>query len=205
MAATEALRFRHLAPEDAPAGLALSTEAGWNQTEADWRFMLAEGEAFGFEAGSWEAGGGLVASALVLPFEGAEDGALAWISMVLVTAAWRRRGLATRLMRHAVDRCEARKLTPLLDATPEGAAVYGRLGFEAVRAMTRWRAETPKAGSPRFAPPDPARIVELDAAIMGCRRPALIHHLAARAGCRGGMGDRGFVLGRDRPARRRLG
>ena len=31
------------APADAPAGLALSTEAHWNQNEADWRFFLSQG------------------------------------------------------------------------------------------------------------------------------------------------------------------
>ena len=33
--------------EDATAGLVLSTEAHWNQNEADWRFFLGQGIVFG--------------------------------------------------------------------------------------------------------------------------------------------------------------
>ena len=40
MAATEPLAIVELGSADAPAGLALSTEAHWNQNAADWRFFL---------------------------------------------------------------------------------------------------------------------------------------------------------------------
>ena len=40
MAGTDAAPSFELGPDDARAGLALSTEAHWNQNEADWRFFL---------------------------------------------------------------------------------------------------------------------------------------------------------------------
>ena len=45
MAATEQLAIVRLGPDDARAGLALSTEAHWNQNEADWRFFLTAGDS----------------------------------------------------------------------------------------------------------------------------------------------------------------
>ncbi len=47
MADTDQIAIVRLGPEDATAGLALSTEAHWNQNEADWRFFLTKGTVFG--------------------------------------------------------------------------------------------------------------------------------------------------------------
>jgi hypothetical protein len=47
MAATEPIDIVELGVGDAQAGLVLSTEAGWNQNEADWRFFLSKGIVFG--------------------------------------------------------------------------------------------------------------------------------------------------------------
>ena len=51
MAATEHIAIVELGVGDAQAGLVLSTEAGWNQNEADWRFFLSEGIVFGVRDG----------------------------------------------------------------------------------------------------------------------------------------------------------
>ena len=125
---------------DAPAAAALSAEAGWNQTAADWRLMMTLGEAIGVR----DAGGRLAASALALPF----DGPFAWISMVLVTAAHRRRGIATALMAHCMTRIGALGLVPVLDATDAGRRVYGPLGFQPVHGLQRLRAERIEPGAP---------------------------------------------------------
>jgi GNAT superfamily N-acetyltransferase len=119
MAATDGPRIDRLGVEDADAGLALTTEAHWNQTIEDWRFFLREGFVFGIRDAR------LVATAALLPYSGNN----AWISMVLVTATHRRRGLATRLVDACMDTARQNGLTSWLDATPDGAAVYGPLGF----------------------------------------------------------------------------
>ena len=85
MADTDEIPIVELGVADASAGLVLSTEAHWNQTEADWRFFLGQGVVFGVRHRAE-----LVATAALLPYT--ETGA--WISMVLVTESWRRRGLS---------------------------------------------------------------------------------------------------------------
>jgi hypothetical protein len=40
MVDTDHIAIVELGPNDARAGLELSTEAQWNQNEADWRFFL---------------------------------------------------------------------------------------------------------------------------------------------------------------------
>jgi GNAT superfamily N-acetyltransferase len=121
MAATDHLAIVELGPDDALAGLALSTEAHWNQNEADWLFFLSKGTVFGVH----DHDGHLVASAALLPYMSGN----AWISMVLVTADWRRRGLATKLMDACIDTAAKRGFASWLDATPDGATVYAPLGF----------------------------------------------------------------------------
>src|ERR1700748_483179 len=93
MADTEPLAISKLNTDDAPAGLVLSTEAHWNQNEADWRFFLSNGIVFGVRSHD----GRLIATAALLPYSAGN----AWISMVLVTSDFRRRGIATRL----IDAC----------------------------------------------------------------------------------------------------
>src|SRR6266568_149293 len=107
MAATDQIAILRLGPDDAPGGLALSTEAQWNQNEADWRFFLSKGIVFGVRDGKQ-----LVATAALLPYSSGN----AWISMVLVTTSWRRRGVATKLVDACLDAATRQGLTTWLDA-----------------------------------------------------------------------------------------
>jgi GNAT superfamily N-acetyltransferase len=163
--------------------LALSCEAGWNQTAADWSRMLALGRGFGLVEGD----GALVATALVLPY----DAGIAWISMVLVARRWRRRGLASLLMRRALAETEALDRTACLDATPEGAAVYRALGFADDAGFTRWHRPAAPTAQDDARSPMPARAaqpgasadwpaaVARDARALGAPRQALLEALAA--------------------------
>ena len=109
MADTEHISLVELGVGDAPAGLLLSTEAHWNQTEADWRFFLSKGIVFGVRDGNQ-----LIATAALLPYSAGN----AWISMVLVTANWQRRGVATKLVDACLNAATKLGLTTWLDATP---------------------------------------------------------------------------------------
>ena len=141
MAATEPIDIVELGVGDAQAGLVLSTEAGWNQNEADWRFFLSKGIVFGMRDGAR-----LVATAALLPYSAGN----AWISMVLVTADFRRRGIATKLVDACLDVATRRGLTTWLDATPAGATVYGPLGFTPTLQLRRLRLKKPQgAAAPR--------------------------------------------------------
>src|SRR5882757_8284826 len=144
MADTEHISIVELGLGDAQAGLLLSTEAHWNQNEADWRFFLSKGIVFGVRDKDR-----LVATAALLPYSAGN----AWISMVLVTMKWRRRGLATRLVDACLNAARKLELTTWLDATPDGAAVYGALGFTPTLQLRRLRlAAATKAGAPLSLP-----------------------------------------------------
>jgi GNAT superfamily N-acetyltransferase len=180
MAATDHGSAVQLGPQDGPAGLALSEEAGWNQTEDDWRFFLLHGTVLGIR----DAEDHLVATAALLPY----TCNAAWISMVLVTTNWRRRGLATDLLDHCLTLAKAKGLTPWLDATPAGARVYGPMGFTPTLvaqrlAFTGFGALSP--ASPELS--SEAAFDELlarDRRAMGFDRGALLGELCARPGSR---------------------
>lgn len=104
MAIIDGLIERPLTLEDIPGGLALSREAGWNQTSADWQLMLTHGQGFGLKSRQ----GQLVATALTLP----HGNRLAWISMVLVTASHRKKGLATHLLQTCINSLSSHSLAP---------------------------------------------------------------------------------------------
>ncbi|MDP9259381.1 MAG: GNAT family N-acetyltransferase, partial [Actinomycetota bacterium] len=119
-----------LGEDDLEAAMALSEEAGWNQVAADWLLMLRLGSGFAVRDG-----GRVVATALALPY----PPVFGWVSMVLVHTPYRRRGLATRLVERATAALTEARLLPVLDATPTGAEVYGRMGFRPVGNLLRWR------------------------------------------------------------------
>ena len=173
------LGMRALVPSDAGRLVALSAEAGWNQTADDWRLMLELGEGIG----CWEPDGAPIASALVLPY----DGGFAWLSMVLVTAPWRRRGLATRLVRRCLDRLAEIGVPPILDATEGGRRTYSRLGFTDLWTYTRLAAERPRLAPAAgidvrpMTPTDLDAVAALEARAFGAPRKHVLAAMLARA------------------------
>ena len=183
---------------------ALVREARWNQLAADWRVFLEFGRLYAAETDE----GRIVATTATLPY----GGRFAWISMVLVTGDYRRRGLATKLMQWAMRDLAAGDLVPVLDATPDGRAVYRRLGFEDSWGFQRLRRERRGAGA-TLAPPagvtvrplaqaDWPALCAYDAAAFGAERGAVLAGLCGRLAAADlvaarGDGIAGFLLGRD--------
>lgn len=205
------IRIRRLTPEDLEFAGRLRAIAGWNQTDADWRRLMAlrPDGCFLLESDGRPAG-----TATTTGY--GPD--LAWIGMVLVHPDFRRRGLATALIRHGL-RClfdtGVRRVT--LDATPAGEAVYGRMGFRSQWRLRRWYRDSPvdlpvpTAGGPtpgiEAAPPTDAALraeplpttpevsrtharstaffspamLRWDRRVFGADRAALLHALAAGA------------------------
>ena len=200
MAGTDQLAIIRLGADDAPAGLVLSAEAQWNQNEADWRFFLTQGTAFGVR----DDDGRLIATAALLPYTSGN----AWISMVLVTAAWRRRGIATKLVDACLDAAAKQGLTPWLDATPAGAKVYGALGFSPTLQLRRLRlanSAPSKAASLGLAASDLQELIARDNATMGFRRDTLLAALGGRAGSRLLSDGDAMALVRDGRKARHIG
>jgi GNAT superfamily N-acetyltransferase len=156
---------------DMPGAMLLSEEAGWNQIPADWAVFMEQGRAFGIRTPER-----LVASAAILPL----GGGFGWISMVLVTADWRRRGLASHLMTHCVEELRSRGSASLLDATPQGALVYGKLGFRTQCGMNRWRGQGGGVGGMAPRPEIVPRLLQRDAAVFGGNRSFLLENFLGR-------------------------
>lgn len=191
------LRPLELSLDDVPAGLHLSSAAGWNQTAEDWAIFIRHGTVFGLR----DPEGALVATAATLPY--AEFG---YVAMVLVSPVWRKRGLATGLVETAIRSLRGRGLVPVLDATPAGAVVYGRLGFKRIFDLCRWELVT-TSGAPRQKASEPAAgpdylacldaLTQLDAGAFGCERRFLLEDFLQRPKTRAfTLGDRGFLLAR---------
>ena len=194
------LQCLKMSPAEAEAGLRLSRHANWNQTLADWRFLLRYGMGTGFrtEDGTW------VASMVALPI-GPHFG---WISMVLTDADWRRRGLARHLMSVGMQRLREQGLVPALDATPAGQCVYEALGFEGRASMGRWRVVAGADGKAdnsirAVKKADLPALSDWDAPRSGCRRESVLQHLYQSRPDRAFMAEdangciHGYIMGRS--------
>lgn len=180
----------------------LSAEPGWNQVAADWEMMLDQGLAHGLSTGDRR----LIASGLAVPY----GDRYAWIAMILVTAAHRRRGIATRMMRKCIDLLLERGLVPALDATPEGRQVYLPLGFKDVYTITRLYAAAPgplaevagAADIRAMTAADLEAVIAYDTQACGGDRGYMLRNLYRRLPGSAFLAERagrlaGYVLGRD--------
>jgi len=125
------IEIRLLTDADIPVAMRLKELANWNQTTDDWRRLLKL-EPEGCFAAVLE--GQVVGTATTTTY----GRTLAWIGMVLVDPGFRRLGIATRLMKRAVEYAISRVDTVKLDATPAGQPVYERLGFRVESRIERW-------------------------------------------------------------------
>jgi GNAT superfamily N-acetyltransferase len=143
------ISVRTMTVADIPLGLRLARQAGWNQIETDWRRFLAM-QPDGCFVG--ELDGVPVATTATFVF-----GPVAWIAMVLVDIESRRKGVATTLLKHALDFLDERDVkTVRLDATAAGQPVYEKLGFVSEYPLTRYMGTVPMANCCRESNPPSA-------------------------------------------------
>lgn len=183
----QTLDIERLDDTEVSAMLALSAEAGWNQTEEDWRIFLQQGQVFACRGDESRP----VATAAILPY-----GRFAWISMVLVTASWRQKGLGTHLLRHCIAELQKLGCVPYLDATPAGENVYLPLGFQPVFGITRWQGQ----GGGQSSKAEPVNLdacLRLDEASFGFAREPLLRSFLARKPELALQKDGGFVAARS--------
>ena len=211
VASLSSLTAIRLKRADTADALLCSDASGWNQVAEDWQLFIERGNTFGFR----DSSGRLIATAAALPYAGD----VGWISMVLVAEEYRHRGLATRLMEDCIGTLTDANITPVLDATPAGEAVYARLGFRSGFGFDRWERDSvddasaqpinasthPLAGGATIVEIGSASsaktrhaIVELDASLTGVGRGFVIESFLARPGSRAWLTSdgRGFVIGR---------
>ena len=134
--ARDDVTIRPMTAADVPFGLRLSHQAGWNQTEADWRRFLKLQPDGCFVAEVDGVPAGTTACFLFDP--------VAWMAMVLVDEALRGRGIGTALLRHALVWIEERGIrTVRFDATPLGQPMYEKLGFRPDYTVGRYAGVLP--------------------------------------------------------------
>ncbi|MGH9432812.1 MAG: GNAT family N-acetyltransferase [Terriglobia bacterium] len=168
-----------MAQRDIAAGMRLVKAAGWNQTEADWNRFLKAGSESCFVA---ESDGEIWGTVATIVYENQ----LAWIGMVLVSPEHRGKGTGTLLMKRALEHLDSNgALTVKLDATPQGAPLYKRLGFTPEYEIERWVLEGSQRqwhAEPSFVRPeegghDLEEIVKLDREAFGAGRGDLLRSL----------------------------
>ena len=205
------LKLRVMTRADLPFADAVRSQAGWNQTPADWERFVAM-EPGGCFVAEWEGRPAGTATTIVYGPE------LAWIGMVLVHADFRRRGIGSALLERCIGSLHERGVRCVkLDATPLGKMVYDRLGFKTEWTLTRW--ERPAAlprhaasgkGIRKLRETDLRLIEPVDTAAFGTPRIRLLRALAAdgtgvvAAGTGGGKLE-GYALSRPGRHARYLG
>jgi len=130
-----AIEIRRLGVDDLEFADRIREQAGWNQTLDDWRRLLGLNPEGCFFA---ELDGRPAGTATTTVY-GDDD--LAWIGMVLVERAARRRGVGGALLTRCISylRDERKVKCIKLDATPAGQPLYEKLGFVAEWGIQRWR------------------------------------------------------------------
>jgi predicted N-acetyltransferase YhbS len=212
--ADRSLRIRPLAEADLAAAQRLRERAGWNQSDADWRRLLAWDPD-----GCWaaERDGRVVGTTTATTY----GRRIAWIGMVLVDVEHRRQGIGGALLAHALEHLERLGVqTIALDSTPAGQPLYARLGFVDAFELARWRgpipaprplpAEPDEAAIRPFEPADLATVAAYDARLFGVDRAHILGALRAGHPARCFVAERrqqiaGYVLSRPGARARHLG
>ena len=168
------ISLRGMTITDIPLGLKLVRQAGWNQLEADWLRFLGMQPDGCFVA---ELDGQAVATTVTCTL-----GPVAWIAMVLVEASVRRQGVATALLRHALDFLDGQGIRSVrLDATAAGRPVYEKLGFTPEYSLSRYDGVVPEGiglgGSTEAGEGEYEEIVGFDQEATGTPREKMLVRL----------------------------
>lgn len=177
-AASGGIAIRQLIADDLPSAMRLKSLAGWNQIEQDWRLYMDLAPLGCFAA---VQNGSVIGTATAINY----GNRVSWIGMVLVDPECRRMGVATRLMKAALNRlafCDCVKL----DATPDGRNVYIKLGFQDEYTLSRMIAQSPSMplvakGVTPIGSRDWRSIDRLDMQVFGADRLAVLRRMAANA------------------------
>jgi GNAT superfamily N-acetyltransferase len=168
------ITLRRMTIGDLELGMKLSAQAGWNQTEADWRRFI-ELEPEGCFVG--ELDGRFVGTTTTCVFR-----KTAWIAMVLVNVDARGNGVGMTLLKHSIDYLKSRQVRTIrLDATSLGRPIYEKLGFVSDYGLARFEGIAPGGGESAnvvtAAPEMSAEIIEFDKRMTGRERVKMLRRL----------------------------
>jgi ribosomal protein S18 acetylase RimI-like enzyme len=166
--------LRTMRAEDVPAAFQLSAQAGWNQTEEDWRTLLALAPETCLAI---EVDGQLAATTTLLCY----GRRLAWIGMVLTRLEFQRRGFAKRLFREVLKRADEMGIETIkLDGTEQGQPLYEQFGFRGEEEIVRY--SRPNSGTELLPVVRSSAPVwrQVDPKYFGADRLRLLERLAER-------------------------
>ena len=177
-----------MADTDVPFADRVRDSAGWNQSLQDWQRLLQH-DSQGCFVAEWNGRRAGTATTTIYSKD------LAWIGMVLVDPAMRRRGIGTALLMHCIEHLRRSGVGCIkLDATPMGRQVYDPLGFVAEWSLSRWEtaelAAVPARGASAAPNPRPLDsgdigcVADLDASAFGVARNRMLSMLAAQSRAR---------------------
>jgi N-acetylglutamate synthase-like GNAT family acetyltransferase len=146
------MNIREMNLKDAERLFELSGLVGWNQTLEDCRFLV---EAEWCKMICVEEDGEVIGTAGAPVYDD-----MGFINMVIVHPDYRKRGIATAMIRHLLDTMDVK--TFRLHATPAGSFVYSKIGFETTRTMSYFVAAEPRFPKSEVAVV-PATMADLDA------------------------------------------
>lgn len=194
--------IRPIQLSDLGGAMRLSTEQGWNQTEADWRFMIEHPENSCLLA---EYHGKIIGTTTAINY----SNEVVWISMVLVDKEYRGHGISKLLLNNILGKLSGCKSIKL-DATPEGQRVYKQYNFIDEYLITRMTNDAVKnlftVEDDYYVEPirlhDLQDIITYDHQVFGAKRTSLIDSLIRTYPNRAWMLKRnhsiiGFALGRE--------
>ena len=168
-----------LTAADTHACWQLSQALRWPHREADWQQFISWANAHG-AALAVRADGRLIGCGLAWQW-GQEQGS---IGMVIVDAAWQRRGIGKRLFKSLLQALEGRDV--MLQATAQGRPLYESLGFTAIG---HWQPPVEAGPTSSLAtdeltrllqPQDLPALLAYDQRERGLTRPALLQALLAQ-------------------------
>ena len=175
-----------LTAADTHACWQLSQALRWPHREADWQQFISWANAHG-AALAVRADGRLIGCGLAWQW-GQEQGS---IGMVIVDAAWQRRGIGKRLFKSLLQALEGRDV--MLQATAQGRPLYESLGFTAIGQARQFHGhwQPPVEAGPTSSlatdeltrllqPQDLPALLAYDQRERGLTRPALLQALLAQ-------------------------
>ena len=186
--------IRPMRAGDIEGALRLKEAARWNQTDLDWKRLLRL-EPGGCFVDERE---GIVAGTATALRHGID---LAWIGMVLVLPEFRRQGIATGLMKHAMNWLRDRgNRISRLDATDMGRPLYLELGYRDEAVVERWE-RPPGADTASGRPKNSLASfsdfqASLDLCASGYDRSVLLRDLASDDSVESVQSESGFAFGR---------
>ena len=169
--------FRLLGNDDIPFGMKLKRFAGWNQLPEDWERFL-ELEPDGCFAAVLRNGEDTPVGTATTTAYGQRFG---WVGMVLVLPEYRRKGIGTALLEHAVEYLEHTGVGCVrLDATPLDKKLYDTMGFHDEYSLERVQGTgqaLPFEGVELMQPGELPEVAAFDAPLFGAGREKMIELL----------------------------